>query len=97
LISKADKGTTVDPGRKRSTKLVSLYIQRQNNLQYLSPASGDDDWDPMAIKPIVVQWENDNNRSPGNLPVQLNITTNTTLIETKKNEATLTASPFAFW
>ena len=96
FISKKDKSTTVDLHGKYAIELYRFNYKGKTFYNTYNLLSGDDDWDPMVLKQTLLEWEKENNRSIRNLPIQLTISTSSTTIETKKNEALLTASLFRF-
>lgn len=57
---------------------------------------GNDDWDPMGIKNIVLAAEKKSGKTYTMLPVQLLITPTRVSIETKKNDVRLTAKVYRF-
>lgn len=95
-ISKANKTSTVDLAGKKALQVYKFIHNGKTIYNTYNLLSGDDDWDPMMIKSTVLQWEREHKQPLRNLPVQLIINANTTAIETKKNEAILTAALFRF-
>ncbi len=95
-ISKADENSTVELKGKQALQAYRFTVNGKPIYNTYNLLSGDDDWDPMMMKSNVLLWEKEHQQTLRNLPVQLIIHANTTEIETKKNEAMLTASLFRF-
>jgi hypothetical protein len=57
---------------------------------------GDDDWDPMGIRHLVMAAEKANHTSYSGIAIQLTVTPNRAVLETNKNTAVLEARLFRF-
>lgn len=91
LIGKATPASTVNMSGK---PVLTVYrFEHTGKVVYNTYAllRGVDDWDPMGIKPLVIK-----DGPPTGIPVQLTVSASSTVIETKKNEAQLTAKLMRF-
>lgn len=91
LIGKATPAATVDMNGK--PVLAAYRFLHEGKVVYNTYAllCGTDDWDPMGVKPLAMK-----HGSYTNQPVQLMVSSSGAAIETKKNEAQLTARLMRF-
>lgn len=96
VIGKADPLQTIDLIGK---KLLDAYrFKNADTVVYntYNLLKGDDDWDPMRVKPLLQIAEQKMKRSLSGLPVQLAVSPATATAETKKNAVILSAKLFRF-
>jgi hypothetical protein len=96
LISKNDPAATVDMSDKRVLDAYRFVHKGKVVYNTYNLLSGNDDWDPMHIKDMVLAAAKERNRNYTMLPVQLLISPTNVAIETKKNEVTLSAKVIRF-
>ncbi|MBD0276701.1 MAG: hypothetical protein ICV81_01870 [Flavisolibacter sp.] len=96
FIGKQDPASTVDLLGK---PLINAYrFVHKGKVVYntYNLLRGDDDWDPMGIKPVVLEAEKAAKQSYTNLAVQLLVSPTGVSIETKKNKVQLKATMMRF-
>ncbi|TXK36662.1 hypothetical protein FVR03_17155 [Pontibacter qinzhouensis] len=96
LISKNDPASTVDMAAK--PVLAAYRLEHKGKVIYntYNLLAGDDGWDPMGVKPLVVAAEKEQAAKFTNLPVQLLLSPTNVAIETGKDKITLSARLMRF-
>ncbi|WP_187264639.1 PemB family protein [Pontibacter beigongshangensis] len=96
FIGKNDPASTVDMAGK--SVLDAYRLEHKGKLIYntYNLLAGNDDWDPMGVKPLVLAAEKEQAKKYTNLPVQLLVSPTNVAIETGKNSATLSAKIMRF-
>ncbi|MEI6946448.1 hypothetical protein V9K67_04540 [Paraflavisolibacter sp. H34] len=89
FIGRNDPASTIDLAGK--PLLLAYRFVHQGKVVYntYNLLRGDDDWDPMGIKPLVLQAEKKAHTRYTGLPVQLKLAPTGRSLETRKNEALL--------
>ncbi|WP_212220164.1 PemB family protein, partial [Carboxylicivirga linearis] len=85
FIGSKDGASTIDLTNK---DLLDAYLVKFNNKTIYNTYNllrGDDDWDPMKIKPIILQIEKSTGKNYSKLPTQLKIKSSNIRIETNKD------------
>ncbi|MFG6685793.1 hypothetical protein ACGK9U_04365 [Mariniflexile sp. HNIBRBA6329] len=96
FIGKHDAFATVDITRK---EVLNAYRFKHNNKVVYNTYNllrGNDDWDPMGIKPIVKSAEQESGNSYSNVPTQLIINPTQQTLETGKDSLLLEATVKCF-
>ncbi|RYZ26560.1 MAG: hypothetical protein EOO10_15220 [Chitinophagaceae bacterium] len=96
FIGKRDAASTIDLANKNA---VNAYrFMHNGNVVYntYNLLRGDDDWDPMNVKAIVIAAEKASNKTYTNIPVQLLVSPTSSSVETGKNGVELKASLMRF-
>ncbi|MFT2009359.1 hypothetical protein ACMA1I_11845 [Pontibacter sp. 13R65] len=91
FIGLNDTAATVEMGGK---PLLNAYFFEYQGKAYYNTynlLSGDDGWDPMGIKEVVLAAEKEHKKPLTMLPVQMLVSPTNVTIETQKNDVQLTA------
>jgi hypothetical protein len=96
FISKKDPSSTVEMSGKSVLDAYRFVHNGKVIYNTYNLLRGDDDWDPMHIRDIVLAASKENSKSYTIQPVQLLIAPTRIALETKKNEATLSAKVMRF-
>lgn len=95
-IGNNDPAATVDMSGKRVLDAYRVVQNGKTVYNTYNLLKGDDDWDPMDIKPLVLAAEKASHTSYTNLPVQLLVSPSGVAVETGKDEVKLTARTMRF-
>lgn len=96
IISKNDPASTVDMSGKPIIDAYRLVHNGKVIYNTYNLLAGDDDWDPMNVKNIVLAAGKERNKTYTKLPVQLLVSPTKVSVETEKTNATLTAKMLRF-
>ena len=92
FIGTNDPDATVTMDEKKLLDAYRFNYQGKVVYNTYNLLQGNDDWDPMGIKPIVLKAEKENGTSYSGIPTQLLIEPSGVTIETGKDQASLTAT-----
>jgi len=96
FIGKKDAAATIDLANKNAINAYRFVYNDKIVYNTYNLLRGDDDWDPMQIKNIVIAAEKASNKTYTNIPVQLLVSPTTSSVETGKNDVQLEASLMRF-
>jgi hypothetical protein len=96
FISKNDPASTVEMSGKPLLDAYRIVHNGKVIYNTYNLLSGNDDWDPMSIKDIVLAAQTESKKKYTMQPVQLLISPSRVAVETKKNEVTLAAKVMRF-
>jgi hypothetical protein len=91
-ISKNDPAATVDMTNKPVLEAYRFIYNGKVIYNTYNLLRGNDDWDPMGIKDLVLTAEKESGKTYTTIPVQLLIKPTGVTIETKKNDVQLKAT-----
>ncbi len=91
FIGHNDSASTVDMTNKSLLDAYLFKYKEKTIYNTYNLLSGNDDWDPMQIREIVMAAENDHHKKYHHLPTQLTISPTRITIETNKDQAVLKA------
>lgn len=96
FINYNDSATTVNMEGKPVLDAYCFSYGGKNVYNTFNLLRGDDNWDPMGVKDIIMKAEKDNGKNYSMIPVQLLVSPTRVSIETKKSEIKLNAKIFRF-
>jgi hypothetical protein len=96
FIGQKDPKSTVDMTDKPILNAYRFVHKGKVVYNTYNLLCGNDDWDPMGVKDIVLAAQKENGKTYTMLPVQLQITPTGVSMETKRDEARLTAKVYRF-
>ena len=92
LIGKNDEASTIDMSNLNALNAYRFNYNGKTIYNTYNLLSGNDDWDPMNIKELVLAAEKEQQKKYTQLPMQLLISPTQISIETNKNTALLKAT-----
>lgn len=96
FIGKKDPASTVNTNGKRIEDAYRVWYNNAIVYNTYNLLRGDDDWDPMGIRPVLARAEKHFGKAFTAIPVQLLLSSDNASIETGKNKAELKARPLRF-
>jgi hypothetical protein len=96
FIGKANPASTVDMTGKNIGDAYRFMYGGNTVYNTYNLLRGDDDWDPMNSKALVMAAEKETGKNYSSLPVHLSITPTRIAIETRKNSVLLSAKTLRF-
>jgi hypothetical protein len=96
FIGKKNPASTIDMTNKPVLDAYRFVYQGKVIYNTYNLLCGNDGWDPMGIKDAVLTAEKENGKKYTMLPVQLLVSPTRASLETKKNNAAITARVFRF-
>ncbi len=96
LIENKNPESTIDMSNLEVLNAYQFNFKGKTIYNTYNLLAGNDDWDPMNIKNIVLTAEKEQGKKLRFLPTQLLIETSQKTLETKKDKALLKASAFRF-
>ncbi|TDH28583.1 hypothetical protein EXU57_00455 [Segetibacter sp. 3557_3] len=96
VIGKNNPSSTIDMTGRGVLAAYRLLHDGKIVYNTYNLLAGDDDWDPMRVKQLVIEAEKEINKKLTNLPVQMLVFSTSATIETGKDTAVLTAKRMRF-
>lgn len=96
LIENKNPESTIDMNHLEVLNAYCFNLKGKTIYNTYNLLAGNDDWDPMNIKNIVLTAEKEQHQKLSFLPTQLLIESSQKILETQKNKALLKATAFRF-